>query len=322
VASLPQKKTSSERVKLDEILKSLFNVSAKVLINMLNSLFKENYTVETTAVSFASNEFVDDEYHILRGDLFLKLSDADKSNHYHIEIQTLNDDRMVIRMLEYGISKAKEIAKYQGNREETIFYIPRQLVIFIEQNPDIKDKLRLQLIFPDGQEVRYLVPVMKYWEYSKEEIIEQKLYPLLSLQVFKLRYEMEKIKNRKTYIEQELRELIREAQQIVEDISVEAVRLFQAEEIDGEDLHKILLANAELFRYLNSRYLKDEKLNEEVLSMAKTLYDPVVEERGILRGKREIARKLLQKKMSIGEIKEITDLSDKEIEKIRRQMEN
>jgi hypothetical protein len=256
VASLPQKKTSSERVKLDEILKSLFNVSAKVLINMLNSLFKENYTVETTAVSFASNEFVDDEYHILRGDLFLKLSDADKSNHYHIEIQTLNDDRMVIRMLEYGISKAKEIAKYQGNREETIFYIPRQLVIFIEQNPDIKDKLRLQLIFPDGQEVRYLVPVMKYWEYSKEEIIEQKLYPLLSLQVFKLRYEMEKIKNRKTYIEQELRELIREAQQIVEDISVEAVRLFQAEEIDGEDLHKILLANAELFRYLNSRYLK------------------------------------------------------------------
>ena len=163
---------------------------------------------------------------------------------------------------------------------------------------------------------------MKYWEYSKEEIIEQKLYPLLSLQVFKLRYEMEKIKNRKTYIEQELRELIREAQQIVEDISVEAVRLFQAEEIDGEYLHKILLANAELFRYLNSRYLKDEKLNEEVLSMAKTLYDPVVEERGILRGKREIARKLLQKKMSIGEIKEITDLSDKEIEKIRRQMEN
>jgi hypothetical protein len=29
-----------------------------------------------------------------------------------------------------------------------------------------------------------------------------------------------------------------------------------------------------------------------------------------------------EKKMSIGEIKEITDLSDKEIEKIRRQMEN
>lgn len=331
---MPQKKTNSERVKLDEILKSLFSVSAKALINMLNSLFKENYAAESTAVSFASNEFVDDEYHILRGDLFLKLSDADKSNHYHIEIQTLNDDRMIIRMLEYGISKAKEIAKYRGDQEETVFYIPRQLVIFIEQNPNIKDELRLRLVFPDGQEVRYRVPVMKYWEYGKEEIIEQKLYPLLPLQVFKLRYKMEKIKCRKTHTEQELRELIKKARKIVEDISVEAVRLFQADEIDGEDLHKILLANTELFRYLNSRYVKDEKLNKEVLSMAKTLYDPVVEERGKIKGKLEgrlegkwegkleIARKLLQKQMSIDEIKEITDLSDKEIEKIKTQMEN
>jgi len=60
VSNLPQKKVNSERVKLDEILKSLFTVSSKVLINMLNSLFKENYDAEATEVSFASNEFVDD----------------------------------------------------------------------------------------------------------------------------------------------------------------------------------------------------------------------------------------------------------------------
>ncbi|HWQ41946.1 MAG TPA: hypothetical protein VN456_07910, partial [Desulfosporosinus sp.] len=151
---MPKNQASSERVKLDEILKSLFTVSSKVLINMLNSLFKENYAEEATEVSFSSNEFVDDAHNILRGDLFLKLSDADnKSDHYHIEIQTLNDDSMVIRMLEYGISKAKEIAKYEGDQEETVFYIPKQLVIFIEQNPSIKDELRLRLMFPDGQEV-------------------------------------------------------------------------------------------------------------------------------------------------------------------------
>ena len=89
--SLPKKEANQERVKLDEILKSLFTVSSKVLVNMLNSLFKENYVTEATEVSFASNEFVDDAYNILRGDLFLKLSDANKFNHYHIEIQTLNE---------------------------------------------------------------------------------------------------------------------------------------------------------------------------------------------------------------------------------------
>ena len=332
--NLPKKEANSERVKLDEILKSLFTVSSRVLINMLNSLFKENYAAEATEVSFASNEFVDDAYNILRGDLFLKLSDADKSNHYHVEIQTLNDDSMVIRMLEYGISKAKaiakEIAKCTGDQEETVFYIPKQLVIFIEQNPSIKDELRLRLIFPDGQEVKYRVPVMKYWKYSKEEILEQKLYPLLPLQVFKLRNQMEKIKNRKTHTEQELRELIEEAQQIVEEMANEAARLFKAEEIEGGDLHKILLANEELFRYLNSRYVNDEMLNEEVLSMTRTLYDPVVAEKakldgileGKLEGKLETARNALIEAIEPTIVSKITGLPLETVQKLKAELLN
>ena len=291
MSNIPQNEASSERVKLDEILKSLFTVSSKVLINMLNSLFKETYAAESTEISIGNNEFVDVDYNILRGDLFLKLSEAGKSDHYHIEIQTLNDDSMVIRMLEYGISKAKEIAKYAGDLEETVFYIPKQLVIFIEENPSIKDELRLRLIFPDGQEVKYRVPVMKYWEYGKEQILEQKLYPLLPLQVFKLRYQMERIKRRITHTEQELRELIEKAQQIAEEMANEAARLFHVKEINGSDLQKILLANEELFRYLNSRFLNDELLNEEVLSMTRLLYNPIEVEKakldGILEGKIE-----------------------------------
>jgi predicted transposase/invertase (TIGR01784 family) len=322
VRNLPQKEANSERVKLDEILKSLFSISSKVLINMLNSLFKENYAAEATEVSFTSNEFTDDDYHILKGDLFLKLSDADKSNHYHIELQTLNDDSMVIRMLEYGLSKAKEIAKYEGDQGETVFYIPKQLVIFIEQNQNIKDELKLRLIFPDGQEVKYLVPVMKYWEYSKEDILAQKLYPLLPLQVFKLRYQMERIKRKKTHTKRELRELIEEAQQMVETISHEAARLFQSEEIDGEDLHKILLANEELFRYLNSRYTKDEKLNEEVLSMTRTLYDPVVAKKAKLEGKLETARAALLKGADVEFVAEITGLPMETVQKLKAELAN
>ena len=315
MSHLPQMEANSERLKLDEILKSLFTVSSKVLINMLNSLFKENYVAEATEVSFASNEFVDDAYNILRGDLFL---------------QTLNDDRMIIRMLEYGISKAKELAKYEGDQEETVFYIPKQLVIFIEQNTNIKDELRLRLIFPDGQEVNYRVPVMKYWEYSDQEILDQKLYPLLPLQVFKLRHKMEKIKNKKNHAEQGLRELIQKAQQIVENIANEAARLFKTEEIDGDDLHKILLANEELFRYLNSRFVNDEKLNEEVLNMTRTLYDPIVAEKaklegkleGMLEGKLEDARNAVKKGFSLEDIAEITGLPLETVQKLKAELTN
>ena len=211
-------------------------------------------------------------------------------------------------------------------------------IIFIEQNPSIKDELRLRLIFPDGQEVNYRVPVMKYWEYGKEEILKQKLYPLLPLQVFKLCYQLEKIKNRKNHVEQELRELIEEAQQIVEEMANEAAILFKVEEIDGGDLHKILLANEELFRYLNSRYVNDETLNEEVLSMTRTLYDPVVAEKaklegilegevkgkqeGILEGKLEAARSALIEAIEPTIVSKITGLPLETVQKLKAELLN
>ncbi|WP_394884703.1 hypothetical protein [Clostridium butyricum] len=65
------KEGDENRVKLDEVLKSLFNVSKKVLIEMMNSLFHEN------------NEFVTDDSDIIRGDLFLKISNDNKPYHYH-----------------------------------------------------------------------------------------------------------------------------------------------------------------------------------------------------------------------------------------------
>ncbi|HEY8892592.1 MAG TPA: hypothetical protein VIM70_20345 [Clostridium sp.] len=44
---------------------------------------------------------------------------------------------------------------------------------------------------------------------------------------------------------------------------VKGSQLFNNAEIDGDDLHRILLAIANLFEYLNTKYGEDEKLNEE-----------------------------------------------------------
>lgn len=173
--TMSQKDKKSDSVKLDQILKSLFNVSKKVLIGMMNSLFKENYDVENTDITFENNEFVTDDYDIIRGDLFLKISKEEKPYHYHIELQTKNDDTMVIRMFEYGIKKAKEILR-TNLEEEKVIYIPKQLVMFIEENKNIKDELKMKLIFPDNQEINYIVPVLKCWEYDDKRIIEEKMY--------------------------------------------------------------------------------------------------------------------------------------------------
>ena len=77
------KEGDENRVKLDEVLKSLFNVSKKVLIEMMNSLFHENYDIDSTEITFENNEFVTDDYDKIRGYLFLKISNDKKPYHYH-----------------------------------------------------------------------------------------------------------------------------------------------------------------------------------------------------------------------------------------------
>ncbi|MBU3102306.1 hypothetical protein KPL44_24005 [Clostridium sp. DSM 17811] len=231
---------NEQRVKLDEILKSLFAVSKKVLITMMNSLFKEDFDVEMTEITFENNEFVSDDYDIIRGDLFLKISKGNKPYHYHIELQTKNDATM------------EQIKK-------------------------------------------------KYGEGSYE-----------------------------------IKETIMEAKKISETISKEGSQLFNNAEIDGDDLHRILLAVANLFEYLNTKYGDDEKLNEEVRNMTKTLYDPAVEQRGIEKGiekgieqgieqgdinaREEMVKEMLLDGESIVKIKKYSKLSEEEIEKIKNKI--
>ena len=103
-----------------------------------------------------------------------------------------------------------------------------------------------------------------------------------------------------------------EAKKISETISKEGSQLLDNGEIDGDDFHKILLAVANIFEYLNTKYGDDEKLNEEVRNMTKTLYDPAVEQRGIEigieKGIEKTAINMLKKGKPIEDIIDATEL--------------
>ena len=156
---------------------------------------------------------------------------------------------------------------------------------------------------------------------------EKKMYPILPLQIFKLRYEINKIKKKNTD-KDELNKMILKAKEIAEIVSNEAKDLYDRKEIDGEDLHKILLAIANLFEYLNEKYGKNMNLNEEVLSMTKTLYDPEVEERGIEKGmqqgmkksKKEIVMNSLKMELNEEIIAQITGFSIEKIREIKKEL--
>lgn len=115
-----------------------------------------------------------DTFDTLRGDVFFDiLNNQSRKISYHLEFQTRNDSTMVIRMFEYGFKKGKE---QSSNRDDfKTIYFPKQKVIFIERNKNIKDVIKLKIVLPDEQSFIYSVPVMKYWEYTDKELIENRV---------------------------------------------------------------------------------------------------------------------------------------------------
>ncbi len=108
------------------------------------------------------------------------------------------------------------------------------------------------------------------------------MYSLLPLQLFNLRKNLEYAR-RSNNIDK-INDLSHEAKEIALKIANESKKLFNDNEIIGEDFHKMLLAIQNLIEYLNRNYFNDDRLEEEVSTMTKTLYDPEVEKRGIERG--------------------------------------
>ncbi len=103
----------------------------------------------------------------------------------------------------------------------------------------------------------------------------------------------------------------------------------------------MLLAIQNLIEYLNRNYFNDDKLEEEVITMTKSLYDPEVEKQerkskrhakgieqgikqGIKQGEKkksiEIAKKGILKGLDNETIMDLTELSIEEIELIRKEM--
>lgn len=273
-----------EKVTLDEILKSLFSTSNKVLINLLNGIFDENFNENEVNISVSNNEFIKNNFDVIIGDKFFEISNSNnKKIYYHLEFQTKNDNTMVVRMFEYGFNKATENATLNSKNGIKSIYFPKQKVIFFEENKNINDSLDLNIVFPDNQVIFYSVGIIKYWEFTDEDLINKKMYPLIPLQLFKLRKELHKAQSKNDI--KKIKKMSYIARNLAQKLANESKYLFDNNEILGNDFHTMLLAINNLIEYLNRNYLNDDRLEKEVNIMTKTLYDPEVEKRGIEQGK-------------------------------------
>ena len=310
------KQERRESVRLDETVKLLFEVSKELLVKTLNSLFHENYDVDRVEIEKTATEYPTNDLSILRADIFIKITEH-KPYHFHIEIETEPSHEIAVRVFEYDIMKAISNWRLDGKTtSEPEIFMPKSIVIHIEGGSRVpQEHHRVKLIMADGNIVNYTVPVMRYWEYDKSRLIQENLYTLLPLQVFMLRDELDRMTARGD--EEARQAAILKARDIATNIINEIINIYKGGKISFYDVDKIMLAVKELFTHLNKRYSVNEKLNTEVDIMVRTLYDENV----VNQAKIEIAKKLLEKGLSVEDIADSTELDPDIIEELKEQFE-
>jgi hypothetical protein len=296
-------------IKMDELLKRLFHLSKKSLINLLNALY-DDHLDETVQVDYGNTEFIQDDLVKSIADTFINISFGKTIYRYHIEFQTTYDQNIVIRMFRYGFEKAKETLDLTDLTRPVEMEFPSPWIIFIEENQKIPDTLQLKIKIPQQETLLYQVPVLKYWLYDPWQLYRQEMHLLLPLQVFKIR---KYIKTRGKMDEVAHQSLVKTAEETIRAIG-QALEEGKVTLEDAGEMNAILV---NIMEYLYGRYGDYRKINQEVKEMIKTFYDPKLVEEGKIEGKIEKARDAICKFMvrrfnedydeMVGKIQQVTN---------------
>lgn len=240
-----------ENILFDRIIRSLFKLSNSCILGTINEFFDKNYEKEIKIDSIkkifvtAYQYFTDTEI-----DILLRIN----KNYYHLKIQTSNNPDMTRNLLSYAFGTA-EMKRLKPNSYE----MPVQAAMFLEEHPDIEDQ-EMTVTLPNGEEKDYSVKTIRFWEYSVESLINEKMYCLLPLTIFKYKQELQSIANSNNPDKKELKDLegkaaeLREAAQEVE-IKIQQLRAENV--ILEDDMNVMLSALTDLKNHLLEKFVPD-----------------------------------------------------------------
>ncbi len=166
----------------DDIFRTLSERNPALLIPVINAVFSTNYEI-TEKLDLLSGE-----HHILSNadsqdteeiitDSCIRL----KNKLYHIECQSNPDGSMV----EYDFYIALEHATKVGELYEMEF--PQSAVLYLRHTDKTPDLLKMNIRFPNDENISYQVPIFKTQKLSVDELLSKKLFFIIPYYI--LRYE-------------------------------------------------------------------------------------------------------------------------------------
>ena len=163
----------------DDVFRTMVEKMTYLVVPLINEVFHTAYPEDIKIVQLRNEHQLEDGEIIT--DSCLRIGNM----LYHIECQSLDDETMAVRMVEYDFVIALEHRKKVKGRYCVEF--PRSCVLYLRSGKKTPDFLEVELVLPDSQMCVYRVPTVKMEHYTKDSIFEKKLLMLLPFYI--MRYE-------------------------------------------------------------------------------------------------------------------------------------
>ena len=217
-----QKKTPD----YDNVFKTMKSKHKRLFISVINDVFGKEYSLDTKVEVLPSEGYLTEsetadgskEIEEQISDFLIKIG----SEVYLLECQSYDDGSMAIRIAEYVFIVARQFATWDIGH--ATIPMPRFSVIYVKRTERTPKATKITFTFPDGQKVNYESTNVILEEFTKEYIIEKRLFPYIPFYI--ARYEKDMISEGS--IENAVRDL--------EYFRNELVRLYEAEELTDHEL--------------------------------------------------------------------------------------
>ena len=182
----------------DSTFKTMKHAHKRLFISLINEAFGKNYPLSSDIIDVLPSEGIllsgnpdsSEKKTVERDNDFLICIGGD---YYLVESQVYDDDTMALRIAEYTFLAARQYAKV--TQEEVTLKIPHFTVLYIKNTPRTPRTTTVRYLFPNGEEVTCTEKNLFLSDYSKEEIIDKKLYSLIPFYIARYEKELSQMKD-------------------------------------------------------------------------------------------------------------------------------
>ena len=295
----------------DGAFRTILNDCRKLIIPVINEIFREEYTGEEKIEFLPNEHFLDQQDEADKERItdtnFRVIGKITKK--YHLECESsLPDGKITIRLFEYDA----QIALDEGEvTEETLTVtFPNTAVLYLRNYKKTPDKMKYVIVTPGGT-VKYDIPLMKVQNYTLDDIFEKRLLLLIPFYIFSHEKNFPEYNSN----EQKLEKLKSEYRYILERLD----ELEQQGVIGAFDKRTIIELSSDVVKEIAQKYGNVQKGVGDIMggALVETSARKLKNE-----AKREVAVSLLKMgKLTIEEIAECSELNIAEVEQLASELQ-